>query len=91
MKNLSEYHDLYLTNDTLLLAHVFENFRKMCIAWKTTFKKTKVELELLTDIDILLMAKEKGIRGEVCCAIHRYPKPKNKYKNNYDKIRNFHI
>ena len=91
MKNLSEYHDLYLKNDTLLLAHVFENFRKMCIAWKTTFKKTKVELELSTDIDILLMAKEKGIRGEVCCAIHRYPKPKNKYKNNYDKIRNFHI
>ena len=82
---------MYLKNDTLLLAHVFENFRKMCIAWKTTFKKTKVELELLTDIDILLMAKEKGIRGEVCCAIHRYPKPKNKYKNNYDKIRNFHI
>ena len=37
------------------------------------------------------MAKEKGIRGEVCCAIHQYPKPKNKYKNNYDKIRNFHI
>ena len=73
------------------MAHVFENVRKMCIAWKTTFKKTKVELELLTDIDILLMAKEKGIRGEVCCAIHRYPKPKNKYKNNYDKIRNFHI
>ena len=91
MKNLSEYHDLYLKNDTLLLAHVFENFRKICIAWKTTFKKTKVELELSTDIDILLMAKEKGIRGEVCCAIHRYPKPKNKYKNNYDKIRNFHI
>ena len=91
MKNLSEYHDLYLKNDTLLLAHVFENFRKMCIAQKTTFKKTKVELELSTDIDILLMAKEKGIRGEVCCAIHRYPKPKNKYKNNYDKIRNFHI
>ena len=73
------------------MAHVFENFRKMCIAWKTTFKKTKVELELSTDIDILLMAKEKGIRGEVRCAIHRYPKPKNKYKNNYDKIRNFHI
>ena len=51
------------------MAHVFENVRKMCIAWKTTFKKTKVELELLTDIDILLMAKEKGIRGEVFCAM----------------------
>ena len=82
---------MYLKNDTLLLAHVFENFRKMCIAWKTTFKKTKVELELLTDIDILLMAKEKGIRGEVFCAIHRYGRPNNNYKNNYGKVRNFNI
>ena len=73
------------------MAHVFENVRKMCIAWKTTFKKTKVELELLTDIDILLMAKAKGIRGEVFCAIHRYGRPNNNYKNNYGKVRNFNI
>ena len=30
-KKLREYHDLYIQSDTLLLANVFENFRKVCI------------------------------------------------------------
>ena len=31
LKNLSDYHDLYVQIDTLLLADVFENFRNKCI------------------------------------------------------------
>ena len=100
IKNQGENHDLYLLSDTLLLSDVFENFRDKCIeiygldpahflsapglAWQACLKKTKVKLELLTDIDMLLMV-EKGIRGRICQAIHRYAKANNKYMNNFYK------
>ena len=48
------------------------------------FKKAEVELELLTDVDMLLMV-EKGIRGGICHAIHRYAKANNKYMKDYNK------
>ena len=100
LKNLGEYHDLYVQSDTLLLADVFENFRNMCIkvyeldpahflslpglAWQACLKKANVKLELLTDYDILLMVEE-GIRGGICHSIHRYAKANNKYMKDYDK------
>ena len=100
IKNRGEYHDLYVQSDTLLLADVFENFRDKCIeiygldpahflsapglTWQVCLKKTGVELELLTDIDMLLMVEE-GIRGGICQAVYRYDKTNNKYMVNYDK------
>ena len=45
---------------------------------------TKVEIELLTDIDMLLMV-EKGTRDGICQAIHRYSKANNKYMKNYNE------
>ena len=100
IKDLGEYHDLYVQCNTLLLADVFENFREKCIeiyeldpahflsspglSWQAYLKKTKVELELLTNIDMLLMV-EKGIRGRICQAIHRYAKANNKYMKNHVK------
>ena len=41
------------------------------LAWQAALKKTKVKLDLLNEIDMLLM-KEKGIRGGICCSIYRY-------------------
>ena len=54
------------------------------LAWQACFKKTKAELELLTDIDMLLMV-EKRARDGICSAIHRRAKANNKYMKNYNK------
>ena len=86
IRNLGEYHDLYLKTDIILLANVFEAFRKVCLenygldpahfytapglAWCTCLKKTKRRLELLLDPDMLLMF-ERGIRGGITQSVHR--------------------
>ena len=83
-----------------MLSDAFENVRNKCIeiyeldpahflsapelAWQGSLKKTKVELELLTDIYMLLMV-EKGTRGGIRQAIHRYAKANNGYMKNFDK------
>ena len=83
-----------------MLADVFENFRNKCIeiyelntahflsaprlAWQACLKKTRLRLELLTNNDMLLVV-ERGIRGEIYHAVHRYAKEDNKYMKNYDR------
>ena len=99
LENLGDYHDLYVQSNTLLLADVFNNFRDMCLkeyepdpahflslpglAWQACLKKTNIELDLLTDYDMLLMVEE-GIRGGTYHSTHRYAKANNKYMKNYN-------
>ena len=86
IKNLGEYHDLYLKSDVLLLTDVFEEFRNICLenysldpawyytspglSWDALLKHSKVNLKLLTDPDMLLMF-EKGIRGGISMISNR--------------------
>ena len=99
LNNLGDYHDLYVQSDTFLLADVFENFGDMCLkvyeldpahflslpglVWQACLKKTNIELELLTDYDMLLMVEE-GIRCGICHSIQRYAKANNKYMKSYN-------
>ena len=100
IKNLGEYHDLYLKSDVLLLADVFEEFRNICLenysldpawyytssglSWDALLKHSEVKLELLTDPDKLLLF-EKGIRGGISMISNRYGQASNKYmEEKYD-------
>ena len=99
MKNMGEYHDLYLQSDILLLADVFENFRKTCLeyykldpchyftspglSWDAMLKMTDIKLELMTDIDMFQFI-EKGLRGGISYIANRYGKANNKYMKDYN-------
>ncbi|XP_057312288.1 uncharacterized protein LOC130653795 [Hydractinia symbiolongicarpus] len=94
VENMGVYHDIYLKTDVLLLADVFETFGETCLtnykldpshfytapglAWQACLKKTEVELDLLSDMDMFLFM-ERGIRGGLCQAVYRHAKANNKY------------
>ena len=99
-QTLQDYHDLYLKTDVLLLADVFENFRKTCLhhykldpchyytapglAWDACLKVTKEELQLLKDYDMLMMF-EQGIGGGISHISKRYAEANNKYMKDFDE------
>ena len=99
LQSMGEYHDLYLKSDILLLADVFENFRKTCIqyykldpchyftspglSWDAMLKMTDIKLELMVDIDMFQFI-EKGMRGGTSYIANRYGGANNKYMKNYD-------
>ena len=100
LKTMGDYHDLYLKSDILLLADVFENFRKTCLqyykldpchyftspglSWDAMLKMTNVKLELICDIDMFQFI-EKGMRGGTSYIANRYGKANNKYMKEYDE------
>lgn len=97
--HMGEYSDLYLLSNVLHLADVFEYFRTVChefyhidpanyitasaLSWSAMLKFSKVEIELLTDVNKVLFV-EKGLRGGVSQCAHRYSKANNKYMESFD-------
>ncbi len=99
VKNMGQYHDLYVKTDVILLCDVFESFRNVCmenykldpchyytspgLSWSACLKMTGVSLELMSDIDQILFV-EKGIRGGISQISNRYKCANNSLLDSYD-------
>ena len=99
-KTLGDYHDLYVKTDVALLADVFENFRKLCLqqygldpahyftspglSWDALLKKTGVELELFTEVEMHMFV-ERGIHGGISMVSKRHAKANNPLVSGYDE------
>ena len=107
IKNLGEYHDLYLRSNVLLLADFFENFRRMCleiyewdpaklISAPSTLKKRESLKNTQVKLDLItvfdmLLMIEKNIRGSICNAVHAMQKLIINMCQITMKINNLHI
>ena len=94
IESMKDCHNFYNLTDVLLLADVFENFRNICtnyyglnpawyysvpgLDWDAALNITKVQLELLSDLDMLLTI-ESGIRGGIATISHCHAKANNEY------------
>lgn len=94
-----DYHGLYLKSDILLLADVFENFRRTCLqyykldpahyftspglSWGAMLEMTVIKLELMTDVDMFQFI-EKGMRGGISHIANRCGEANNKYMKEYN-------
>lgn len=101
-QTLSDYMELYLKTDVLLLADIFENFKIICksiyeldpchyytapgLSWDAMLRKTHIKLDLIQDIEIYNFIK-KGIRGGISQCSHRHSVANNKYMQNYDETK----
>ena len=99
-RSLRDYHELYLQSDVLILADAFEKFRDFFLThhnidpcycysapgltWQCGLRYTNINLELLTDYNMLLMI-ENGIRGGYSGLLgSRHVKANNKYLADYN-------
>ena len=97
---MRDYHNHYLITDILLLADVFENFRKMLVetfsldpihyyslpglSWDAMLKDTGVELDLIRNTDMYQMV-ERGMRGGVGNICHRYATSNHPSMDTYNR------
>ena len=89
IKNLVEYHDLYVKTDVLLLCDIFEKFIDVCLkyygldpchyfsspglSWSAMLKMNCAKLQKIDNIDMHLFI-EKRMRGGISYISKRYIK-----------------
>jgi hypothetical protein len=102
INNLTEYSKLYCEIDTLLLAEIFQKFRKTMLkfggldpahnislpgfGWDIMLKTTKCVIGLPKDVDQIHFI-EKGIRGGLSFINTRYKSVKNETEEGHHSIR----